>query len=586
MNLTLPIRVCALVALLATPALSGDAVLPIEDLTYGVARPPRPEMSPWPTPSGGFGFGFGFREEDPDTFASPFRTTLAEQGQPLVDGADFAHMLAALAGTKDFRLSADYSSLLVPEASLEAVRTALRRMRASRPPFVDLGYSIEVKEGEAWKTIAAVREGVLAGDLATFLDGSDVSYLSDFDVEIAQASDFCDPILTVLQAGAFASLRVLPVPGTKTAVVRANVVVARARPGEPMRPEYIDMSDIDRLIATIERASVTLCVLSGQRSECRWTGRDGRALRLALTATWRETPGEAGEGAVLWSPLLSHGVEESVHVPPRMRSAGWAIDERMPMFGRSWRLPAPSVEGDKDALVAPADPGLIVFRGPGAAASRDGLVARLAAANRQAEIEYATWDLPSGAAVPEGDEVPAGAREIARAAAQVRVGANVLFSAGEAYPFLQDYDVEVAQASSIMDPIVQILLLGTYSNVRVCAGPDGRPAFVDLDLSLARLEGMERVSIPRLLRLDPSQVLDLQLPIQPGGGGGTATGIVAGSGKGRVLRTSYAVEKPTVRQVRVAARLPLDEAGTAVLRRALPGYLGEGREILVTIRVK
>jgi hypothetical protein len=64
--------------------------------------------------------------------------------------------------------------------------------------------------------------------------------------------------------------------------------------------------------------------------------------------------------------------------------------------------------------------------------------------------------------------------------------------------------------------------------------------------------------------------------------GGSPSGTPAGSPR----RATYRVEKPTVREVRIAGRYPLAADGTVTIRRTAPGFLGATGEFVLTVKVK
>ena len=51
-------------------------------------------------------------------------------------------------------------------------------------------------------------------------------------------------------------------------------------------------------------------------------------------------------------------------------------------------------------------------------------------------------------------------------------------------------------------------------------------------------------------------------------------------------RVDCAIEKPVVRELRIAKALELDAEGRAMLRRGARGFLGPNRELVVIVSVK
>jgi len=91
------------------------------------------------------------------------------------------------------------------------------------------------------------------------------------------------------------------------------------------------------------------------------------------------------------------------------------------------------------------------------------------------------------------------------------------------------------------------------------------------------------VLVPMPVPIGPHMEVDV-----PNGDGGTKKVGVdpLASATATAFRSSYCVEKPTVRQTRITVTLPLSADGRAVLRRTIPGWLGVGHELVVVVRAK
>jgi hypothetical protein len=594
----------SLLLALAGAAFAGDVSIPVDDLTSGgVGHAPRSQMQPWPDPKGEHSAA---RVEAESPLVCPFAAGApADEGSPgdgngkparparAATDDELVTLVAAMAGTHDFTISADRRTLRVPDANAAAVRGALARIRAQRPGFVDLAFSLDALDGGAWTTVIAGEEPVFPGDEAVFHDEIAASYLSDFDVEIAQGSQIPDPVLQLLRSGSHVTLRVLPLPGRDAAVVEADAVVATSEEAEPMHPAYSEMADIDRAVVGVESAALTLRVKSGAPATCGWTGRDGRSMRLTVTARWAAAAPDAGSTALVWSPLLGGtGVVERSHIPEALQSAKAEETEEMPRFGRGveFSLAPPgiaNVAGDHGATIGFGNGHLDLFDGAGAAAARDALVAAFDEENRAVAVDVVAVDVPKGAEMPADGSPPGGAREVLRVSAPVRMGINGLFVAAEGRTFLQDYDVEVAQASSIPDPIVGVLLTGSFTNVRVRPGLGGAPAYVDLDVVLSKLMSMDTQTVPVLVPMPVAMGPHMEVDVPNGEGGTKKVGVdPLASATATAFRSQYNVEKPTVHQTRITVTLPLSPDGRAVLRRTLPGWLGVGHELVLIVRAK
>jgi len=526
----------ALASAFAATAIAGDVEIPVEDLTSATWRAPKPWPQPWPDPKMSHAYV-------PDDARRPFDAPFAPEreatpGEPAANGRpatpptpaapdELVTTIATLAGVRDFKLTADRRALRVPESAAAAVRAAVERIRAQIP----------------------------------------------------------DPILAVLRSGTHVAARVLPLPSGDEAVV------ASPQTAEPMHPAYSEMADIDRAVVDVERAALTLRAKSGEPTTTEWTGRDGRALRVTINARFAPTRPDSGTAAIFWSPVVGGHLPVWSHVPETLVPAKAEETDDRPLLGREgarWLLSesgpqrAAEASGAEVALWDQAT-GVLVFGGAGAGAARDALVAAIDADNRSVAVALDVWDAPRGAQAPSDGSTPQGAKEIARVQAPMRLDFNGVFVAAEARSYLQDWDVEVAQSSAIPDPVVSVLFAGSFANVRVRRGPNGAPAFVDLDLVTSRLVGMETQTIPVLVPTPVPSGPDVQVHLA-GGKSGTAT--PPSSATATWFRASYSVEKPSMRESRIAVTLPLDADGRATMRRTLPGFLGAGREIVVVVRVK
>jgi len=560
----------------ASPAPDETVEIPVRDLVAGVG-PAIPPGTPHPrlTASGGSGGWILPTEEDPSA---------AARGAA-VPGENLVEVLSSLGAADGVPIQVRGDRLVVPASTAASVRAALARIRALRPGPIDLEYAVEASaDGRAWSPELAGREPVLPGEMRVFTVACDRAYLADFDVEIATASDISDPIMDVQRTGTTLALCLLPLPSGSSAVVDAEVRIAEPLAADPIQARHPDMAPIDRAAVTLDGARMTFRAEAGRETAHEWTGRDGRRIRLRLIPRWTPPPADAGgPGALLWSPLLTHHLVSRRQVGYRLVPAGSEADERWKPFGETteMRLEAPDraatrMEGRDARATDPTPGGLVAWSGADAAAGRDALAAALDEECRSFRATAVATEVAAGAAGPGGG------REIFRASGPLLADLGACFLRAEARTFLQDADVEVATASSTVDPTLALLQTGVFCSLRVISGPDAGPASVDLDLQASRLESMGTVVLP--LRRPSSRAAAGEWKDEKGKP--REVTLLAPGAEADAAPGSYALEMPRVREVRLAGLLPLDAEGRAVLRRTVPGFLGEGKELLVEIEVK
>jgi hypothetical protein len=185
-----------------------------------------------------------------------------------------------------------------------------------------------------------------------------------------------------------------------------------------------------------------------------------------------------------------------------------------------------------------------------------------------ATLEISIYDVAAGVGTEAaGTE----ANAIAHIRTNAIVGKSVAFSGRTEMRYIEDWDVEVAQSSRIPDPKVNILRHGYHVDARVLADFSGRLEAVALDASVARLA-----------RIDVKEAT-LSREMQAGGSidkSGSMTPSII------LPKEVVAIESPALQDHSVSTVLRLNENGSAMLRRAAPRLLGEGRELLVIVSVK
>lgn len=535
--------------------------LPVGDLVRGLPFRPAPlPVSILPMETTAYGraaAGCFCVPEEPDAGALP-----------LVEADDLGDLVVAMLDGEDLAVSGMEGDFFqVPAPRAPAVREALARLRNLRPRSLALAYAIEVADSGGWKTLLAGTEPILPGVRAVFVEADEGTFLADYDVEIAQDSQLPDPIVAVRRTGASLDLRVSPLPGGRAAVVEAVARASSPLPREEAPLGYASMGALDRGAVLGAQAALLFRAEPGRESVHGWTGRDGRFLRLRTTVSWTPSGEDRGPATLLWSPLFQMDPPHRRYTGHLLVPAGAEADELSARYGRAEEGGRPPVEDrvervrgrlkEGGSVRGDANAGGLLLLGGADAA----FAGREIAADMDREFSNAVVEV-------EARQAGEGGRILFAASGPVVAGTDVNFVSGEARHYVKDWDVEVAQGSWIPDPVVDCLQTGDYLNLRVVAGEDGSPAAVDLDLQMALFKGFESQDLPILDAMDRS--------------GGSPSGTAAGSPKWTVHR----VEKPAVREVRIAGRYPLGADGTVTLRRTAPGFLGQGGEIVLVVKVK
>jgi len=595
-----PLRAFAVASLLLLPALAageepGEAVLPARDLLHmrrTVATQPGPVRGRTPNSGSSVGRHLLVGEAHLETSGSDDGEALEHGGiprnmierPPVIGSGDLEGILKILSGFAGPGLAVDESAgmVRVPLPAAKGIAAALARVRARRPPTVDLEVQFD-SPGASPSVILAGRGPAPPGEAVVFADVKDRLYVSDYDVEIAQAASIADPIVLRQRTGASVTARVSPLPGGEAVLVELVARTATPRAEEPIHPHHAGFGAIDRAAVAIGEAGLTFRLEPGKPVEHSWTGPGGKPLRLRVTARWSAPIPEPGPHAFLWSPVLGGSVvgffnawlaeppDETEDLP-----AAVELDLRTEALLGAW---APAAQERCTVLGG----GIVLVEGgddkPPAGPVRDEILGALDAEVRPARMEVVVADVPAGTEVARDGRLPEGSKEIARVSGSILLGVPACFNAGVERRYLKDWDVEVAQGSRIPDPIVSTVEEGQFLDLQVRADADGRPGLAELRLDLVRLEGIETDTL----------ILDVPLPTgvivaEPAKGSGSGAGETSVSPS--LPQDSVAVERPTVRRLRIAGTVTLGPDGIAVFRRSSQGFLGDGREAVVILRVR
>jgi hypothetical protein len=505
--------------------------------------------------------------------------------QPWLDGGDLAALVGVLSGGKVASAVVEGGSVRVPAAQVAATEAALARIRGALPPVVEVDAWLEEVPGTGpARVLAGGRDAVRAGALVSLGEFQERATVTDFDVEIAESASIADPIVVAVRSGATVALRVRPFPARATALVEAFVRTAEDAKSDPIDTGHPGFGRLDRAKMRIGEAAVSFLVDAGKPAEIHLGGRDGRNLRLRVTARW--TPAApAPEGAevafasttLVGGEALAFGNHETP--PPPAERTEVRAPASIPL-GIDTPVAA-ALEHREASAIAARDSGVVAFQGPAAVAAARAFDAWFAAQLVPCAAEVLVASVPSGAAVAADKPLPEGAQVLARAAGPMILGLSGVFNDAVEQGYLHDWDVEVAQSARIPDPIVWRVGDGHTMELRLLGGPGSRPAEARVRLELTRLEGIDRVEFPLGQDL-PGRVRS--------GGSGDAKGGSASETRltlsPALPAESVALERPTLRRLALDVAVPLGADGTAVLRRAAPGLAGPGREVVVILRAR
>ena len=398
------------------------------------------------------------------------------------------------------------------------------------------------------RTVAMNGQRVHAADLRS------VSYVRDYDIEIAQNAVVADPIGGNDQTGAMLDVRPLLYPDGSGVLLETRFTYLRPAdmrtldPGHPpLGTIQLPKSDVTTSRATIAcpiGRTALLCAGSSPVSEKGWVvvvlakpslagdaGADGtqstekRQMRMfdasIICATVPDFPGpsfelssgESGmEPSTTFSPPMDAGLGLDIETLIRMVKDNVAAD--------SWQNSRNQIFAMESNIVVVQTSDVLDEIGKflaQAAPARARLISVEAVVVSLDEAAWATRRAAlSGAAVPEAAIKEllefASKGETARVAALARgVGMNqqrFFCWTGAQSAFVQDYDVEIAQGASCGDPVIGVLSQGFVLDVRGTLAGDGkriqlqlRPGFVTAQEPVTwdpKAAGIGKIQKPRL----------------------------------------------------------------------------------------
>jgi hypothetical protein len=440
----------------------------------------------------------------------------------------------------------------------ELLERGLGTIRAALPPDLTVTLWFErIVDGKATPLLSAV-ESVGFGDVAVVGDVEHSAAVGDLDVEIAQSSMTSDPVVVAVTRGASVLLRARPLPGRLAAVVEVIARSIAPFAGTAM-PNASVSGAVDRICNRIDQAGLAFRVARGVESVHEWAAVDGSRLRLRCRVDW---PGEAPTpiAPLLCSPLLREPIlgfrgtrRAETEDPAECYTVADYVNEEFDWASDRGEIPVRRF--DEGTSNAPAP--VLHFAGEEGQRLAERIAERVDELLAARQIAVAVYDVAAGGQ-------PGGAAPLWQFSGPALVGLPSCFSSGREQTFMHDWDVEVAQSARMPDPKISLVEEGWFATAKVQpAGARGQ-CCLELTLDAIRLLEVRQRSI----------VLSPQLV------GSTS------DAKVELPEEKVTIEQPVTRAFAFDTALVLDGQGAAEQRRVAPGLLGDGRELLVRVRVE
>lgn len=363
------------------------------------------------------------------------------------------------------------------------------------PRPVPVQWSLSRTVGGQREVVYSGTESLVSGGVQVVREFQERNRVIELDVEIAMASSIVDPVVETVFEGAGLALAI---DSQGDGGCRLEWVLRHLdlEPREPISLQPSPMGDAERNglrfleaggVATVESGEPLEVTLSGG-GDSTWT------LRLEADTSAVRTRTRAGSVEVLFVPTLfddATGLRHPGFVPLSPHYDMDLRDMRKPEYGVLQELvgrrvdrgmiDSSQLESGWAGLAYEDESGLLLLDGSDAAPLADALVevvAREASSHRvMLDVHY------SGAAGSEDG--------VARFHTDVVANKPVAFGIGGAREYLTDWDVEVAQASRIPDPVLSFVDEGIRGDLRVLSNEAGEPWALALDLEFARIHGHE-----------------------------------------------------------------------------------------------
>lgn len=266
-------------------------------------------------PSGGFGFGFDFGDESEmmpyyeiDAIADMIRDTIApgswdELNSVSLSTARGMILVRHTAGVHE-RIAAMLAELASKAATqvvlhvrvLEITDREFRRAVAAGSLSV-LGAEAEerlataVSDGKA-KVVRTGRVACSNTQRVALKDMNSVSYVQDYDVEIAQGAAISDPIVRVVREGLLFDVRPIVAVDGETVILEIRSSVSNCR--EPLESVVTPCGEIETPVVDLVKVRTTLSVPFGRTAVVGGALKDGddRSASLILVTPHAVRPGK------------------------------------------------------------------------------------------------------------------------------------------------------------------------------------------------------------------------------------------------------------------------------------------------------
>lgn len=443
--------------------------------------------------------GFDVPLEDPTRFAELgvgdlLATLLGELPEPLDFDLDSREGVVRVEGS-----AAVHAEVARRLAELTALATAHVDVEVWRVPAVALPASARaLLPRDSAEVVPAMQGAVLVarrpvplGRAASLATPASESILYDYDVEVAQAALAVDPQVTIVRTGLELGAQV------RLAADGRLLVRAWGRDGRLDRPiREVDVAGFDG--ATLELPRMAVTVMAG--SACLEAG---EALVLGAGADAYVLRFQKGDGTAAIGAAASPFVPTGTLTATAARSPRLEVRQATPSGGiEPLDRDRPSWLGELGAVLEPDElfdalrdlrdarglPGRMALLGdlvyvpddgPLRAAIRDELAAlavNLASETFDIELRYGTLRPEQVASLDSADTAALAAQLPARLLGAARAGESLILVQGREAFELVDFDVEIAQASAVPDPVVAPIFHGVTVSCIPLRAPDGRVA--------------------------------------------------------------------------------------------------------------
>ncbi|MEY2981765.1 MAG: hypothetical protein RL562_1992 [Planctomycetota bacterium] len=456
--------------------------------------------------------------------------------------------------------------VLLDSGFAEQAAVDLRAVRDAMPPRIELDVTVE-RVGADGTTEVLLRgvEAFRSGEVRVIADAIQNRVLYGLEVEIAQSSAIYKPLFDVAEIGVAAALRARVLPDGTAAIVEA-VVRSTAENGADSIAVGDSVGPLDRLATVVDELGSTFVVAQGGTVVQELGTLGGAQLRLRCTARYEPPKSRLrSDLRVIATPLFGSPV---VGFRFMTRSDDGLEADALPSLGvQELAVRAIGEQSDAFALFLPpgaGSTGVLVLNGERGERIGRSVEQRVTGVLRPEQLSIEVWSLPIGVEVRTDADgpVPEGAEALVGFQGSVVAGLPVAFGSGIERSYVFDWETEVAQASRVPRPLVGLFDEGSFATAWVQPGAAGR---VGLELDVDRLIEMRSREVG--LGREMAVILDTSNPLV-------------------LPAENVAAEMPRTGAARIRTVVATGPDGGAVVRRAARAALGEGRELVIRVRLR